>query len=246
MYQVGVRPSYSTGFAQWPGMSEYPELWRGLVGAWDPSLGQTGNRLIDLSGNGYHLAAGASSPTWVGGKLGTATRYSAASDQYFSGDHSPIKVQGSWSVGCWVKAGEDNPADYRDVFYFGDGDTSSNVYLYIAFLSTGQIAVEDRSIGVDVTTAADYADGNWHYVFVNAIGSLDVTLNVYVDGVYVGTDFTSNDSLVHTFTRVAIGMLRDSSPGWPFEGDIGSVVLYNRDLLTSEIALHHQLRKRMA
>ena len=77
MYQVGVRPSYATGFAQWPGMSEYPQLWEGLVGAWAPYLGMTGNKLLDLSGHGSSgIITGA---TWVYGKSGPILDFSGTS-----------------------------------------------------------------------------------------------------------------------------------------------------------------------
>ena len=46
------RPSFAQGFAHSAVESAYPELWRGLVGAWAPMLGVTGNRLLDWSGFG--------------------------------------------------------------------------------------------------------------------------------------------------------------------------------------------------
>ena len=46
--------SYSNGFAPRDGQPLYPELWRGCVGAWCPSLGPTGLTLRDWSGFGNH------------------------------------------------------------------------------------------------------------------------------------------------------------------------------------------------
>ena len=49
-------PSYQAGFSA-PTRTRnyaYPSLWRGCVGAWCPSLGQTGGTLYDQSGCGNH------------------------------------------------------------------------------------------------------------------------------------------------------------------------------------------------
>jgi hypothetical protein len=48
-------PSYQQGFAT-RSLSKRPNLWRGLVGCWKPSLGVTGLTLRDVSGHGNHGA----------------------------------------------------------------------------------------------------------------------------------------------------------------------------------------------
>jgi len=49
-----LKPSYATGYAKNASQSAHPNLWDGLVGAWMPSLGVTGETLRDVSGNGNH------------------------------------------------------------------------------------------------------------------------------------------------------------------------------------------------
>ena len=49
-----IKPSYQSGYARNASESENPKLWDGLVGAWMPSLGVTGETLLDVSGNGNH------------------------------------------------------------------------------------------------------------------------------------------------------------------------------------------------
>jgi hypothetical protein len=46
-----VTPSYRSGFysPRRGGVTKYPSLWRGCIGAWCPSLGATGGRLFDQS-----------------------------------------------------------------------------------------------------------------------------------------------------------------------------------------------------
>jgi hypothetical protein len=52
MYFRTGRPSYHQGFARSSGESKYPDLWKGLVGAWCPFLGVTGSQLFDITRNG--------------------------------------------------------------------------------------------------------------------------------------------------------------------------------------------------
>ena len=49
-----LKPSYASGYAKNASQSAHPNLWDGLVGAWMPSLGVTGETLRDVSGNGNH------------------------------------------------------------------------------------------------------------------------------------------------------------------------------------------------
>jgi len=48
-YTQQTQPSYKNGFARSQSESAYPGLWKGLVGAWVPQLGNTGLTLIDVS-----------------------------------------------------------------------------------------------------------------------------------------------------------------------------------------------------
>lgn len=54
MVESLILPSYKQGFAR-GSLSMRPNLWKGLVGCWKPSLGCTGiNTLFDISGYGNH------------------------------------------------------------------------------------------------------------------------------------------------------------------------------------------------
>ena len=72
--------------------AEYPELWRGLVGAWSPCLSPRGGTVLrDLSGRGNHgtLTNMDATTDWVtsGGK--TALDFDGSND-YVSIDHNSI------------------------------------------------------------------------------------------------------------------------------------------------------------
>ena len=45
-----IKPSFSTGYAKNASESANPNLWKGLVGAWMPSFGDSGKLLQDISG----------------------------------------------------------------------------------------------------------------------------------------------------------------------------------------------------
>lgn len=64
-----IHPCYSQGFARSAGESANPGLWRGLVGAWIPGLGHSGDTLFDWSGQGHHGTFGGTKgseyPEWV-------------------------------------------------------------------------------------------------------------------------------------------------------------------------------------
>ena len=51
---VRAPPSFSSGFARSAGESAHTGLWKGLVGAWVPALGPTGETLRDVSGHHNH------------------------------------------------------------------------------------------------------------------------------------------------------------------------------------------------
>ena len=97
---LGVKPSYRTGFAQWRGVSEYPQLWNGLVGAWAPFLGATGGQVFDLSGNGNTGTFG-NTPVWTPGKF-PAIAFADADDDYINcGNPSSMQSMTQLSVVCW-------------------------------------------------------------------------------------------------------------------------------------------------
>lgn len=60
-------PSFAQGYADSAAVSDAPNLWRGLVGAWCPFLGPTGVMLRDISGYGNHASfvGGLTPSAWV-------------------------------------------------------------------------------------------------------------------------------------------------------------------------------------
>ena len=77
------RPSYAQGFARSAGESVNPHLWKGLVGLWAPSLGQTGSKLFDWSGFGNNGTLTNMDPgtDWVTGRDGYALDFDGTNDR---------------------------------------------------------------------------------------------------------------------------------------------------------------------
>ena len=196
----------------------------------------SGGKVLDLSGNSYDLTAGGG-PTWVPGKFGPATHYVAASNQYFYRDCIPITSL-PYTVFCWVKAGENNPAADRYFFYYGPSGSTS-IWFSLNFNTSGQITAWDRTTNALATTTVDYADNNWHFVvaIIRAYAT-GTTIDLYVDGTFDVSHYAGGAGVpdMSTYNRIALGMLRDDSPSAGFTGDISSAGMYNRALSASEIA----------
>ena len=147
---LGVRPSYATGFAQWPGMSEYPGLWNGLVGAWDASLGATGNRVFDLSGNN-HPGTFVNSPIWVPGESGPAIDFVAGSSQYIDVANIPVGfIYPPCSVVIWFKCDVLPSVGGDEYTLFRFAHVTNNTLRY-------QMRIEDNDNEVQATVGSGNA-----------------------------------------------------------------------------------------
>jgi hypothetical protein len=75
-------PSYKAGYAKSADESASPHLWNGLVGAWMPSLGVTGDTLRDVSGNRNHgtLTGMDAATDWVATSKGLALDFDGTDD----------------------------------------------------------------------------------------------------------------------------------------------------------------------
>jgi len=84
---VLTRPSFSTGYARNASESANPNLWKGLVGAWMPTLGVTGETLRDVSGNGHHgtLTGMDAATDWVATSKGLALDMFSPNDSIDAG-----------------------------------------------------------------------------------------------------------------------------------------------------------------
>ena len=250
---LGVRPSYATGFAQWPGMSEYPGLWTGLVGAWAPFLGATGNKVYDLSGNGSTGSLVATAH-FVPGKFGPTLEFDGDSDYVDLGDASNAELSFPFSITSLINFDQlastkganmaviskynhnDNQREYR----FGIL-TADDKLFFRKVEDGGTVNREDISndtafVGSDV--------GRWFHVAITADSGGNWVF--YVNGLSDGSGTFANTNFFNGTANAFIGADNDGAPAATFfDGKIDIPTIWNRVLSASEIALLYQLRKRL-
>lgn len=226
---LGVKPSYSTGFAQWPGMSEYPQLWEGLVGAWDMSLGATGGQVFDLSGR-TNQGTIYGTVVWNSYSNGTCLYWPGSAGDYIE---MPAKSIGA-NQGTVIIAGQRDGGGGGYLFAHQNG----NNRLYAA--GSGQIAIAVADTGftlVDNTNMV--ADTPFEFALTYNNG----TWVAYQDGTQRDTGaYTGSISSLASTWR--IGDHPTDHNIW--DGYIFWMFHYNRALSSSEIAQLCQLRKRLA
>jgi len=143
------QPSYQQGFASCAAESEYPELWKRLVGAWVPEMGCTGNTMRDLSLQKAHASITPGKWNWQirGGGLclcpfaytgyGTTSNHPSHS---FSDNHLTIHVWSRLAFGLkgfsitknneWQLVGDGTPR-FRFLMYDNGGTDYTNAVLIV-------------------------------------------------------------------------------------------------------------------
>ena len=245
MNTLGVKPSYATGFAQWPGQSEYPQLWTGLVGAWAPFLGVTGGQVFDLSGNGYAMDF-VNSPVWSPGNFGQSILFDDGLSQYLSygapiitGYPSTLIIwfnQDDDTIDCHLIgfADEATEATYHRIVAVGDSDGTGRLF--------GQINDGAGGFGSAIASAS-WNINTWHQACFVALS--EINRKIYLDG---GNEVTNTVDVTFpaVFDNTTIGRLSRLTPTNYMSGKIGLAMIYNRALSAGEVALHYQIMKRYA
>lgn len=226
-----VKPSYTSGFAtpERGGMA-YPELWKGCVGAWAPLLGPTGLTLRDNSGRGNH---------------GTLTNMEPDTDWEVSGGDYALKFVTNdevkcgdvllglynFSVAAWV-----NPNSTARMSYVSkaNGASSTDFSFILESESSAWRAILRSGSNQIITSSISWAMGVWAHLCLTYNGN---TINLFVNGVSVGTPVATTDPINVTTSSFAIGSRSGGSPTQFLDGLVDDVILYNRALTLNEIKL---------
>ena len=214
-------PSYKSGFACNAAESENPNLWKGLVGLWAPSLGPTGLTLRDQSGYGNHGTLTFMDPAtdWVVSEKGWALDFDGSSDHIKIGE---IRANaGRFSVVCLGNiVGSDG-----DGWILGDRSANENaVGIWANFGSQSIRFADGTSVFYDWGNAADVQGWRlWSFVYDDP-------------AVILGLDLELKTSSVagKTITWSAVDSLATRS-GSEFEGPISLWGVWNRALHPAEI-----------
>jgi hypothetical protein len=230
-------------------INRYASLRQGLVGAWCPSLGASGFRLIDRSGYGNHGTLTNMDPgtDWVpsGGKL--------ALD--FDGSNDGVRVESdrysysSGAISFWVATTTDS---VRSAIAFQETTTFNNLFIvYLGDGATGVLSNELITIGsiksavsnigaYTTTTRSELFDGKMHHVVAMSNGT---TWILYLDGVQKtvnlgqGTNGSWMDVSNPSALSIGCRLANSNSPNLVLNGQLDDIRIYNRALTPSEISL---------
>lgn len=213
-----IKPSFKQGFARSAAESKYPDLWRGLVGAWATNLGCTGiTTLHDVSGrrNNGTLNGSMTQDNWVIGRNGYALDFDGTDDYVNVGNHSTIRT-----VAFWMK--HNSPLkSYSIPFSWG-----TNQWVFL-LNSAGLLTY--KYDGTNANLKSGILVDQWYFI----VGTFDGSNRKgYANGVLESGPLadTANDSIDGMF----IGAHEPAGTN-PWDGLIDDVRIYNRALTSQEI-----------
>lgn len=228
-------PSFKTGFARNQSESANPNLWQGLVGAWVPSMGPTGSRLLDLSGYRNHAVITAtmsglwqvSSGRWSIDLDGSPECVDLSASS--SGIPRQLKMgTGSFSVVASIKRVGAQINNSR-LFCVG-----SVVNRYEVYFTTGatNFSVDDNTTKTDCTYSYQVSTSSFDkFVFVH--NKRADTLAIYLNGQKEQEVTNNTNTSIDEDTSAFIGSIGGSSFYWV--GQISSFLIYKRALSPAEI-----------
>jgi hypothetical protein len=220
-------------------INRYASLRQGLVGCWVPSLGASGYRLIDRSGNNNHGVLTGMDPgtDWVpsGGKL--ALDFDGSNDYVTATSPQIGQLTKNISVSIWQNLG----ATGRIASLFGLNTVSSiNERMQahcpwsdgVIYWDFGGYAGDNRLS----VSGQNLTVGNWdHFVFLAG----DIGMQIWRNGRLIGSNSTPITRVANsnTFLIGSANMHDQQGVIYYHLGRIDDVRLYNRVLTASEIRL---------
>ena len=219
-------PSYKAGYAKNAGESENPHLWKGLVGAWMPSLGVTGDTLRDVSGNGNDgtLTNMDAASDWVGTKYGSGLRFTGTN---MAGDFRPTQnyvsigydfgIMQDISASFWIKP---NSLAKRGICA---NDVPTNPKFAITLLGDGRLEVYR---GSNTQSTQSLEVDKWQHVLVESVDG--------VTSYYFGARFDRSQSQ-GAGASAGNAFVIGANYWGGVEADIANFTIYNRALFPDEI-----------
>jgi hypothetical protein len=209
--------------------SAYPELWDGVVGAWAPCLGPTGNILIDHGlprnhGNGSGLTL--------------ASAWSADAITYSGSNYHALtefRCSREWSVCGWVR----HEGGSFGVNLLGGlgraADVTNDYLLYMSAANTANMWGNQSTIvftaATTITTTDSFALNTWQHFCWRV---LPASVEFYLQGKYQGM----SAGWPGVVRMGQIGA-RNGAVGWV--GKVSDLVFWNRPISPAEISLHYHV-----
>jgi hypothetical protein len=213
-----IRPSYHQGFARNAGESKYPNLWRGLVGAWVPALGVTGGILFDQSPYKRHgtLTNMDASTDWLIGKYGYTLDFDNTNEEVLIGS---ITLPTNFTMVANVN--HHTVADFNTWISIG----SDRQFTMSSAGASKKPAFYDGTINHEFGSALSVDQD--YFMVVTYDGT---NLEMYQDGISLGISAAS----LGAYTDI-LSLGRWDSIGDEMDGTIGLAYIYNRVLFSNEI-----------
>ena len=225
-------------------LNRYASLRQGLVGCWVPSLGASGFRLIDRSGNNNHGVLTGMDPgtDWFpsGGKL--ALDFDGVNDYVISGLNQTAEILNSnvFSFCLWgyVRSFSNSPV----LLAVGTNSTPAKDSVLIETNNTGsQLYIKSANNTEGLTGARTYTLTNslvanqWFHIAFLKTGAGD-NGTIYVNGV-AQTSFTGTLGTCVSVASNSLVLAAYTNFVAPLNGQLDDIRIYNRALTPSEIRL---------
>ena len=227
--------SYANGFAPRDYQPQFPELWRGCIGAWCPVLGPTGLTLRDWSGYQNHgtLTNFTTSAAWTTLEGHHAIDPDGTND-FVSVPNNTIHNPGArMTAAAWVYL-DATPASNGGVVS-KSAATSNGWLLYVT--QNGGALMTNFGIHSGSFTGTSAGVTFPVQTLTHICGTYDgATLRVYINGQQTGNGTAKTGAITASTTALSIGNLYASSQ--PINGKVLDVMLWDRALSPREINLH--------
>lgn len=216
-------------FAKSQAEAEYPELWRGLVGAWSPCLSPRGGTVLrDLSGRRYDGSLqNTANFSWEIVNGYRALRSTGGTSHVTVPLASMPSGSQSRSVFAWVlttATARQGVVGTRETgWILGFRNTTDLWYVMVG--------------GATIASTQNYATNTWYHIgFTHDVPSTTATL--YLNGKPIHSSSAAGGSAGSSFGYMFV---EDNVQGNPLTGSMADVVAYDRAINANSVMAHFRL-----
>lgn len=212
---------------------KYASLRQGLVGAWCPSLGPSGNTLLDRSGYGNHgtLTNMDAGTDWVGSRYGWALDFDGTNDYV---GFLPLAPALGFSFSAWFRAASTSRALHS--VFANSTDYSPDIYLHLERVATDTYAMNFYDGGRYLGASSSFTlNTDWHHYAWTT--SLSGTITYYRDGISMGTASTWSPVNDNATTATLGGIIALLGSGFAAQGQLDDCRRSLRPWTPAEIRL---------
>lgn len=214
--------------------SAYPNLWRGLIGVWNPQVGIQGQKLFDFArGNIGTLTNG---PTWTPGRTGTTITFDGSNDHVLL-TRSVVAGLTNVTVMCWIRP---TATAASKGIYFEKTNSGGVTRLGLNQITNGTGLIQfggrvnDGGGFQGKTTTTAPALNVWTHVCGVWDGQTPAVW-IYLNGELAATTGTPTAGAIASTTSPTVAIGATLTAGEYFAGNISDLRIYGRILSAPEI-----------